>query len=109
MVVNQLLFLNDHATMRRDPLLATACDKLDPLGLARLTPARCGAALAAPATLNRLELSCNQTTRGHKLAHAPAAVEPCLLTMGVQCLPKHAREVVLDLDATCLPAGRWAT
>jgi hypothetical protein len=91
--------LNDHAFLRRDPLLATACDKLDPLGLDRLTPARCGAALAAPATLNRLELSNNKTTRCHKLAHDPAAIEQCLLTMGARCLPKHAREVVLDLDA----------
>ena len=94
MVVNQLLFLNDHATLRRDPLLATACDKLDPLGLDRLTPARCGAALAAAATSS---------------PHAPAAGGPCLLTVGVRGLPKHAREVVLDLDATGRPAGRWAT
>ncbi len=47
--------LNDHTFLRRDPLLATACDKLDPLGLDRLTPARCGAALAAPATLKAQE------------------------------------------------------
>ena len=90
--------LNDHATLRRDPLLATACDKLDPLGQDRLHPAFRGAALAAPATLNRLELSNNKTTRCHKLAHDPQWVEDCLLTMGVRCLPKHAREVVLDLD-----------
>jgi hypothetical protein len=92
-------YLHDHATLRRDPLLATACDKVDPLGLDRLTPARYGAALAAPATLNRLELSHNKTTRCHKLAYDPAAVEQCLLTLGVRGLPKHAREVVLDLDA----------
>jgi hypothetical protein len=91
--------LNDHAFLRRDPLLATACDKVDPLGLDRLNPAFRGAALAAPATLNRLELSNNKTTRCHKLAHEPAAIEACLLTMGVRCLPKHAQEVVLDLDA----------
>ena len=91
--------LNDHAFLRRDPLLATACDKLDPLGLDRFNPAFRGAALAAPCTLNRLELSNNKTTRCHKLAHDPRAVEACLLTMGVRCLPKHAREVVLDLDA----------
>lgn len=91
--------LNDHAFLRRDPLLATACDKLDPLGLDRFNPAFRGAALAAPCTLNRLELSNNKSTRCHKLAHDPAAIEQCLLTMGVRCLPKHAREVVLDLDA----------
>ena len=91
--------LNDHAFLRRDPLLATACDKLDPLGRDRLNPAFRGAALAAPCTLNRLELSNNKSTRCHKLAHDPVAIEDCLLTMGVRCLPKHAREVVLDLDA----------
>lgn len=91
--------LNDHAFLRRDPLLATACDKLDPLGMDRLNPAFRGAALAAPCTLNRLELSNNKSTRCHKLAHDPAAIENCLLTMGVRCLPKHAREIVLDLDA----------
>ena len=91
--------LNDHATLRRDPLLATACDKLDPLGQDRLNPAFRGAALAAPATLNRLELSNNKTTRCHKLAHDPRQIEDCLLTMGVRCLPKSAREIVLDLDA----------
>ena len=91
--------LNDHALLRRDPLLATACDKLDPLGLDRFNPAFRGAALAAPCTLNRLELSNNKSTRCHKLAHDPAALEACLLTMGARCLPKHARAVVLDLDA----------
>lgn len=91
--------LNDHAFLRRDPLLATACDKLDPLGLDRFNPAFRGAALAAPCTLNRLELSNHKATRCHKLAHDPAAVEHCLLTMGARALPKHAREVVLDLDA----------
>jgi len=91
--------LNDHAFLRRDPLLATACDKLDPLGRDRFNPAFRGAALAAPGTLNRLELSNHKATRCHKLAHDPRAIEGCLLTMGVRCLPKHAREVVLDLDA----------
>jgi len=91
--------LNDHAFLRRDPLLATACDKRDPLGRDRFNPAFRGAALAAPCTLNRLELSNNKATRCHKLAHDPAAVEACLLTLGARCLPRHAREVVLDLDA----------
>lgn len=91
--------LNDHALLRRDPLLAAACDKRDPFGQDRFNPAFRGVALAAPATLNRLELSNHKSTRCHKLSHDPAAVEACLLTMGVRCLPRHAREVVLDLDA----------
>ena len=89
--------LNDHAQLRRDPLLATACEKTDPLGRDRLHDP--GAALAAPSTLNRLELSNNRCSRGHKLPHDPGQVESCLLTMAVRCLPRHAKEIVLDLDS----------
>ena len=91
--------LNDHEELRRDPLLATACDKRDPLGADRFNPQMRGVALAGPSTLNRLELSNNKATRCHKLPHDPAKVEACLLTMGVRQLPKHGREVVLDLDS----------
>jgi len=91
--------LNDHAQLRRDPLLAAACDKEDPLGLQRWNPLHRGMALAGPSTLNRMELSNNLDTRCHKLPHDPAQVEACLLQMGVRCLPKHAEEIVLDLDA----------
>jgi hypothetical protein len=91
--------LNDHGQLRRDPLLAVACDKTDPLGQARLFPDDRGAALAAAATLNRLELSNNKRTRCHKLPHDPQKVEACLLTLGVRCLPKFAHELVVDLDA----------
>lgn len=91
--------INDHERLRLDRLLAVSCDKLDPLGEDRLHPEHRGVALAAPATLNRLELSNNKETRAHKLQHDPAKVEACLLDMGVRCLPKHVREVVLDLDA----------
>ena len=93
--------LNDHDRLRLDPLLAVACNKRDPLGMDRLHQK--GIALAAPATLNRLELSNNKTTRYHKLSHDPAKVQPCLLEMGVRCLPKHATELVIDLDAM----GHW--
>ncbi len=91
--------LNDHERLRLDPLLAAACDKRDPLGVDRFNPAHRGVALAGMSTLNRLELSNNKSTRAHKLAHDPAQVENCLLHMGVGCLPRHAREIVVDLDA----------
>jgi hypothetical protein len=89
--------LNDHQYLRRDPLLATACGKEDPLGTER--PFHPGAPLAAPATLNRLELSNNQQTRCHKLPHDPPKIEALLLRLGARCLPKHASEIVVDLDA----------
>ena len=91
--------LNDHAWLRLDPLLATACDKRDPLGQDRFNPAHRGVALAGASTLNRLELSNNKSTRAHKLAHDPRKIEASLLQMGVRCLPKGATEIVVDLDA----------
>ncbi len=91
--------INDHEQLRRDPLLAAACDKRDPLGGDRVNPADRGIALAGAATLNRLELSNNRRSRCHKLPHDPQQIEATLLKMGVRCLSKHAREVVVDLDA----------
>jgi hypothetical protein len=91
--------INDHQRLRLDPLLAAACGKTDLLGEERVLPQHRGIALAAPSTLNRLELSNNKATRCHKLPHDPAKVEACLLKMGARCLPKHAQEVVVDLDA----------
>ncbi|HZM02403.1 MAG TPA: IS1380 family transposase [Candidatus Saccharimonadales bacterium] len=91
--------LNDHQRLRLDPLLAAACEKLDPLGQDRFNPAHRGVALAGASTLNRLELSNNRDTRGHKLSHDPGRIEACLLQMGVRCLPKYAQEIVVDLDA----------
>ena len=91
--------INDHQRLRLDPLLAAACGKTDPLGQERLLPQFRGIALAAPSTLNRLELSNNKNTRCHKVPHDPAKVEACLLKMGARCLPKHTKEVVVDLDA----------
>jgi hypothetical protein len=91
--------LDDHQRLRLDPLLAVACGKTDPSGQQRVLPQHRGIALAAPATLNRLELSNNKDSRCHKLPHDPAKVQACLLKMGVRCLPKHAQEIVVDLDA----------
>ena len=91
--------LNDHEQLRRDLLLAAACEKTDPLGLDRFNPSHRGLALAGSSTLNRMELSNNLESRCHKLPHDPAKIEACLLQMGARCLPKHAKEIVLDLDA----------
>jgi hypothetical protein len=91
--------LNDHEQLRRDPLLATACEKTDPLGQDRLNPNHRGLALAGSSTLNRMELSNNRSDRCHKIPHDPAKIQACLLQMGARCLPKHAQEVVVDLDA----------
>jgi hypothetical protein len=92
--------LNDHADLRRDPLLAVAIDHPHAPGSALARGADRELPLAAPSTLNRLEISNSKSTRYHKLRHDPRAVEQCLLKLGVRCLSKHAREIVLDMDAT---------
>ena len=43
--------INDHQRLRLDPLLATACEKGDPLGTNRFNPADRGVALAGASTL----------------------------------------------------------
>jgi hypothetical protein len=91
--------LNDHNELRRDPLLAVACEKRDPLGTDRLHRSEEGIALAGASTLNRLELSNSKTSRYHKLEHDPARVQALVLRAGVRCVPKRAGEIVLDLDA----------
>jgi len=71
--------LNDHADLRRDPLLAMAANKLDPLGSQRSEPDR-GRALAAPATLQRMETAIDHCgSRYHKLAAQPALMRELLL------------------------------
>lgn len=80
--------LNDHATLRHDPLLSASADKLD------------GAPLASAPTLNRLELSSHRQGRYHKVHLDAARAESLLLRFGVQSLRRDRREVVIDLDAT---------
>jgi len=92
--------LNDHNLLRLDPLFATAVGKSDPLGLDRPAERDRGKALAGASTLNRLELGNNRETGYHKVQADHAQIEATLLRMGVRCLPKHSKEVVIDLDAT---------
>ena len=80
--------LNDHQTLRHDPLLGLASGKSD------------GESLASAPTLNRLELSSHRSGRYHKLQLDPAKAESLLLKFGVQTLKRRQREVIIDLDAT---------
>ena len=91
--------LNDHSLLRLDPLFAVAVGKEDPLGTGR-APQDQGKALASASTLNRLELGNNKKTRCHKISAHHEAIEDTLLEKGVRCLPKHSKEVVIDLDAS---------
>jgi hypothetical protein len=96
--------LNDHDTLRHDPLLATLVGKHDPTGRSRKRESDRGKALAGKSTLNRLELTASSVAhdeRYKKIELDAAAVEELFVELFVQA---HAAappsQIVLDLDAT---------
>lgn len=93
--------LNDHGELRCDPALALSVDKSDLEGKNRRDPKDEGKALAAHATLNRLELSAQATDeRYKKIAAHPEAIEDFIIEQGVKAIPKKSKEIVIDFDAT---------
>jgi hypothetical protein len=95
--------LNDHDTLRHDPLLATLVGKHDPTGQSRKCEADRGKALAGKSTLNRLELTAPRVAHGErykKIALDAARVERLFVELFVQAHEAPPDEIVLDLDAT---------
>lgn len=92
--------LNDHNSLRVDPLFATAVGKVDPLGLDRRHAQDQGKALAGASTLNRLELGNDRVSGCHKISANHEQIADLLTFMGVQTLDPKSLEVVVDLDAT---------
>ena len=82
--------LNDHQTLRHDPLLALATGKPD-----------VGDALASAPTLNRFENTVDRpSSRYHKIVPQTVHLETLLLQLGIRTLRRRQREVILDFDAT---------
>ena len=92
--------LNDHAQLRRDPLLAAAVGKEDLFGENRRMEKDRGFACASAATLNRLELGARFSDRYRKIHADAAQVEEAVLKLGVRCLPSDRELFILDFDAT---------
>src|SRR5947209_114723 len=95
--------LNDHDTLRLDPLLATLVGKADPTGADRLRPRDRGKALAGKSTLNRLELTPPDATaasRYQKIVAHPEAIERLFVDLFLQAHRSPPAQIVLDLDAT---------
>ena len=95
--------LNDHDTLRLDPLLATLVGKADPTGADRLRPQDRGKALAGKSTLNRLELTPPEATadsRYQKIVAHPQAIEGLFIDLFLQAHRQPPAQLVLDLDAT---------
>jgi hypothetical protein len=85
--------LIDHDELRHDPVFAVLAGKL--------TAHRAACApLSGKSTLNRLELSGEEATRYHKIAHDPAAIEALFVDLFLEAHRKTPPQIILDLDAT---------
>src|SRR5262245_31583469 len=95
--------LNDHDSLRLDPLLATLVGKADPAGADRLHRRDRGKALAGKSTPNRPELTPPDATaasRSQEIVACPAAIERLFVDLFLQAHRQPPAQVVLDLDAT---------
>ena len=85
--------LNDHETLRHDPLMAVLAGKLE------ARRADC-AAVAGKSTLNRLELSKPEPSRYHKISYDAEAVERLFVDLFLEAHRTAPSQITLDLDAT---------
>ncbi len=95
--------LNDHDTLRHDPLLAMLVGKADPAGQNRCNPRDRGKALAGKSTLNRLELTpvgADAKSRYKKVVARHRDIEAFFVETYLALHPLPPKEIVLDLDAT---------
>jgi hypothetical protein len=94
---------NDHDELRRDPLLATVCGKLDPTGSKRKHTRDRGNALAGKSTLNRLEtygVGKLENQRYKKIYYCEEAIDQFFVDTFIKTTRKVPKEIILDLDAT---------
>jgi hypothetical protein len=95
--------LNDHDTLRHDPLLAALVGKLDPTGHDRRCPRDRGKSLAGKSTLNRLELTpvgADARSRYKKVVARHHDIESFFVETFLALHRQPPKEIVLDLDAT---------
>jgi len=95
--------LNDHDTLRHDPLLALLSDKQDLSGKTRKRDQDKGCALAGKSTLNRLELTpldADAASRYKKIVADPEGMDDLLVDLFLEAYDSPPEEIVLDVDAT---------
>src|SRR5882757_8501098 len=81
--------LNDHETLRHDPLMAVLAGKLE------ARRADC-AAVAGKSTLNRLELSKPEPSRYHKISYDAEAVDRLFVDLFVEAHRTAPSQITLD-------------
>jgi hypothetical protein len=93
--------LNDHDTLRDDPLLALASGKRDLVGACRVRERDRGHALAGKSTLNRLERTPPVPSgRYHKIVYDGEAIARLFVDHFLDARRRSPGRIVLDLDAT---------
>jgi hypothetical protein len=95
--------LNDHDSLRHDPLLALLSEVSEPLGQTRKRARDKGCALAGKSTLNRLELTPLDADKAHrykKIVARPEAMDDLLVDLFLEAHERAPEEIILDVDAT---------
>jgi hypothetical protein len=95
--------LIDHEELRRDPLLATVCGKLDPTGAKRRNDRDRGIPLAGKSTLNRLEtfgIGKPENQKYKKIGYSEQDIDQFFVDMFVKSHRRPPTEIILDVDAT---------
>lgn len=95
--------LNDHDTLRNDPVFAVAVGKKDPTGEDRKRERDRGHGLAGKSTLNRLELTpadASAASRYKKITYDQDKIDRFFVDVFLDAHAKPPRKIILDLDAT---------
>ena len=93
----------DHDELRRDPLFAAICGKLDPLGEDRRHEEDKGKGLAGKSTLNRLEtfrVGTRENQHYKKISCDEKEVERFFVDSFLETQKEAPAEIILDIDAT---------
>jgi hypothetical protein len=95
--------LNDHDELRTDPLLATACGRIDPLGRNRKYEQDKGKALSGKSTLNRIEGGAvikGGDDRYKKITVDFEKIENFFIDTFIKSYSEPPKSITLDIDAT---------
>ncbi len=90
--------INDHETLRHDPIFALAVGKVINSDQKMIT-------LAGKSTLNRLEhcpedVSSRENSRYHRIEYDAKAIETLLVELFLESYQKPPRQIIIDLDVT---------
>jgi len=95
--------LNDHDSLRCDPLFAVLCGKEDPTGSDRKRKEDRGKPLAGKSTLNRMELTpatADEKSRYKKIVFYSEKADDLLIDIFIRSHPVPPERIIIDADAT---------